>query len=192
LEKEQHSSTRILKIAGCLLMAAFAQTTLTNVQPWLGYIDWLLLVTIYISLMREPAQAMLTGTAAGLLQDASSALPIGVSGMAKVLAAYAAYWVSSKVYVEGLLVRLLTVAGASVIHTLTRLLFYRMLKLDLPPLAGVDSMTRAVALAAAANLLVSLPLFPALDRLFRYGARQRIRRAEAMRGMRKRRWKKTI
>ena len=174
-------------------MAAFAQTTLTRVWPALGNIDWLLLVTVYVGLLRDPGQALLTGTAAGLLQDASSMGPIGVGGMAKVLAAYLAYWVSSRVFVEGMLVKVLATAGASVINTLTSLAFLRMLKFDgLPPLANTNSALRAVGLNLLANLLICVPVYVALDRLFKLGFRQRARRAEAMRGMRRRRWKKMV
>jgi len=180
-----------MKIAGCLLVAAFAQTTLPKTWPRLGHLDWLLLVTVYIGLMRDPAQALLTGTAAGVLQDASSIGPIGVSGLAKVLAGYLAYWISSKVYVEGVLVRLMTLAGASVINTLTIYSFYRMLGFDLP-LYQANGLMLAIGVNLLANLAVSVPLFLALDRLFKTGVRQRSRRAEAMRGMRRRRWKKMI
>ena len=176
----------------CLLAAAFAQTTLPRINDWLIYINWLLLVTVYVSFMRDPVQALLTGTAAGLLQDATSASPLGVSGMGYVLAAYLAYWVSSRVYAEGWSVRFLTVAGGSVISRLTSLALYRILGLDLLPLAGVRSIVIAIVLGMAVNLLLSVPFFAALDRLFKPGLRQRARRAEAMRGMRRRRWKKMI
>jgi rod shape-determining protein MreD len=192
VEKETHSSARVLKIALCLLVAAFAQTTLTRVSRWLGYIDWLLLFTVYVGLLRDPVQALLTGTAAGLLGDAASITPIGVGGMAKVLAAYLAYWVSSKVYVEGAFVRLLTVAGSSMVNMLVLLAFHRLLKFDIPPVASVKSAMMAVAFGVAANLVLSAPFFAALDRVFMHGARQRARRAEAMRGMRRRRWKKMV
>jgi rod shape-determining protein MreD len=142
--------------------------------------------------MRDPTQALLTGAAAGLLQDAASASPIGISGMADVLVGYLAYWVSSRVYVEGLLVRTLTVAGASLVSTLTRLALYRILSLDLLPLPGARSAAMIILVGMAVNLIISLPFFTALDRLFKTGLRQRARRAEAMRGMRRRRWKKMV
>jgi rod shape-determining protein MreD len=162
------------------------------VHDWFGYIDWLLLVTIYVSLLRDPGQALFTGTAAGLLQDAASYSAIGISGMADVLAAYLAYWVSSRVYVEGLFIRILTVIGGSLVSTLTRLALCRILGFNFPPLAGARSAMMWIALSMAANLLISLPFFTTLDRLFKPGLRQRARRAEAMRGMRRRRWKKMV
>ena len=191
MEKETHSSARTLKIAACLLVAAFAQTFLPR-TAWLSYIDWLLLVTVYVSLMRDPVQSLLTGTAAGVLQDAASSAPLGISGMANVLAAYLTYWVASHVYIEGLMVRVVTVAGASLVSKLTRLGLYRLFRFDLPPLTNTRSAILWVVIGIGVNLLVSLLLFPALDRIFKTGVRQRARRAEAMRGMRRRRWKKMV
>jgi len=84
LEKESLGTKRWVKIACCLLAAVIAQTTLSQqLKPWLAWIDWLLLVTVYVSLMRDPTLALITATAAGLLYDASSGgLALGVNGLA--------------------------------------------------------------------------------------------------------------
>ncbi|HZO07258.1 MAG TPA: rod shape-determining protein MreD [Solirubrobacterales bacterium] len=169
-------------MAVCLLAAAFLQTTLSRYNPWLGYIDWLLLVAVYASSLRDPVLALLTATAAGALYDSlSGGVPIGVNGIAKVLATYLAYWVSSKIVAENLLVSILNVAGASVVNTLVSLAFYRMLKFTyLPPLSGGNATLAAVAMGVLANLTVSIPLYFLLDRVFK-GAGLRSRRSEAMR-----------
>ena len=187
MEKELHGPSRFWKIAGCLLVAAFAQTTLPKYNGWLGHIDWLLLVVVYVSLMRDPTLALLTATAAGIMHDAASGgSPLGINGIAKVLAAYFAYWVSSRIVAENLLVSFLTVAGASAINTLVTLGFYRMLKFDLPPLAGINSVMAAMAMGILANLAVSVVLYMLLDRIFKSSGRLRSRRSEAMRAPRRR------
>ncbi len=187
MEKEAHGSGRVLRITGCLLVAAFAQTTLKNLSAWLGYIDWLLLVTVYIGLLRLPRQALLTGAVAGFLQDNFSGAPLGVSGIAKVLVAYLANWVSAKVFAERLPVRIATVAGATILDLLTHFSFYRMLNYSISPLVGTYSPARAILFGMIINLIVAIPFFALLDWVFQIGARQRLRRAEAMRGMRRRR-----
>ena len=80
----------------------------------------------------------------------------------------------------------LTLAGASAINTLVTLGFYRMLKFDLPPLAGINSMMAATAMGVLANLAVSVVLYMLLDRIFKSSGRQRSRRSEAMRAPRRR------
>ena len=90
MENESTGQARIYKIGACLLIAAFAQTSLKRVlSPALGYIDWLLLVTVYVSMLREPVLALVTATIAGILHDmlAGIAVPMGVSGIGYVVAA---------------------------------------------------------------------------------------------------------
>jgi rod shape-determining protein MreD len=182
LEKETHSSARVTRIVICLLVAAFAQTSLKHIHLWLGYIDWLLLVTVYVGLGRDPVVALLTGTAAGMAFDFSTGVPaFGVSGFAYVLAAYIAYWVSANFFVEGVLVRSATVAGASVVSAVTRLFFYKVvLSYSLPASAALE-----LIWGPTLNLIISVVLFAALDQVF--GGRGKTRRAEAMRGMKRRR-----
>jgi len=79
------------------------------------------------------------------------------------------------------------VAVASLVDILTLLAFYRMLKFELPAqLTGTRNILAAILLGLAVNLIVSLPLFPLLDRIFRLGFSRRARRSEAMRM--RRRW----
>jgi hypothetical protein len=67
-----------------------------------------------------------------------------------------------------------------------------MLRFELPPLGGTNSVIKELVLGLIANLILAVPTFIALDRVFHLGTRQRSRRAEAMRGMRRRRWKKMV
>src|SRR5262249_22817722 len=144
--KESRATTA--KIAACLLVAIFAQTTLVRLLPdtlgrWIGHIDWLLLVIVYVCLQRNPVRALLTAMFAGVMLDAFSrvqapgvAQAVGVSGFAYVLAAYVADRIVSVIVADNMLVRFATVASASVVNTLTRYTFYKLLKFKLPVLAG--------------------------------------------------------
>ena len=188
MENESTGQARIIKIGACLLVAAFLQTSLKQaISPKLGYIDWLLLVTVYISMMREPVQALLTGAAAGLLHDmmAGQAVPMGVSGIGYVVAAYVGFWVSSSFLVEGLLIRTATVAGASVVAAILRLSLYTFtVDVKMPVEAALE-----LILGPTVNLVLSFVLYPALDQFFDFGRRAKARRAEALRNSpRRRKW----
>lgn len=176
----------MVKIGACLLVAAFAQTTLKqSISAKLGYIDWLLLVTVYVSLMREPVVALLTGTVAGILYDLSAGrdVPIGVSGISYIVAAYIGYWVSASFLVSGLLIRVATVAGASVVAAILRLSLYTFtVDVKMPSEAALE-----LILGPTVNLIISIPVFLAMDQLFDFGRRAKMRRAEAMRNSPKRR-----
>lgn len=185
--KESRRNT--LKIAVCLVAAALIQTALPQLVPvalgqWLGHVDWLLLVVVYVCLQRNPAQALITAGAAGLLQDflsLSSEVALGVSGLAYVLAAYVADRIVSVIVADNLLVRVATVAAGSVVSLLVRITFYRLLKFKLPALADGQDIAAAIVFGLFANLIVSILLYLLLDRFFSRNAALRSRRIEARR-----------
>ena len=191
MEKESRAATA--KIAACLLVAIFAQTTLVRLLPeslgrWIGHIDWLLLVIVYVCLQRNPMRALMTAVAAGIVHDAFSrvqapgvAQVIGVSGFAYVLAAYVADRIVSVIVADSMLVRFATVASASAVNTLARYMFYKMLKFQLPVLVGGQGIAAAVVFGLVTNLIASALLYVLLDRLFNKGSAARVRRGEARR-----------
>ena len=189
MENESTGQARIFKVGACLLLAAFAQTSLKQViSTKLEYIDWLLLVIVYVSMLREPVLALVTAAVAGILHDmlAGAAVPMGVSGIGYIVAAYIGFWVSTSFLVEGLLIRVATVAGASVVAAILRLSLYTFSVVDvkMPVQAALE-----LILGPTVNLLLSLALYPALDQFFDFGRRAKARRAEAMRNApRRRKW----
>jgi rod shape-determining protein MreD len=185
LEKVSRGST--LKITICLLVAAFLQTTLAQqvsapVGQWLGHVNWLLLVVVYIALQRDPSKSLITAAAAGILFEAlSMGRVIGVNGLALVIAAYMADRIASVIMVDNLIFRFLAVTAGSVIYTLIRVAFYSLLKLELPVLANGREIAATVVFDLFANLFASVLLYIALDRVFNKGLDQRRRRMEARR-----------
>jgi rod shape-determining protein MreD len=133
-------------------------------------------------LLRNPVKALFTGAAAGLVQDSFSGGPaVGVSGLAYVFAAYITHRIAAFIVVDNLPVRFLAVAAASIVNTLVRLFFYRLLKIELPVLAGGQTITAEVVFGLFANLIASILLYILLDRLFMKNASLRMRRNEARR-----------
>jgi rod shape-determining protein MreD len=192
LEKASRGTS--VKIAICLLVAVFAQTTLAGLAPeaigqWLAYVDWLLIVVVYVCLGRDPVQALVTAVAAGLLHDAFSRAPangvmtaIGVSGFAYVLAAYAADRIVSVIVADNLLVRFATVASASLVNTLTKVAFYKLLKFKLPVLIGGKGIAAAIVFGLVTNLIAAALIYFLLDRVFNKDSALKLRRNEARRG----------
>ncbi len=186
METEKTSKVRVWVIAICLIVAAFAQVTLKIFSPWLGYVDWLLLITVYVSLLRNPVVAMVTATCAGILNDLGSNVPVtGVSGISYVVAAYIGFWSSNSFLVDGLLIRAAIVAGAGVVASILQLSIYTFtVDVAMPREAALQ-----LILSPTLNLIVSLVLFAALDQIFDFGKRAKMRRAEALRKMtRRRKW----
>lgn len=177
-----------------MLVAVFAQTTLVGLAPdaigqWLAYVDWLLIVIVYVCLGRDPVQALITAVAAGLIYDTFSRghangvmSAIGVSGFAYVLAAYIADRIVSVIVADNLLVRFATVASASLVSTLTKIAFYKLLKFKLPVLIGGKGIAAAIVFGLVTNLIAAALIYFVLDRVFNKNSALKVRRSEARRG----------
>jgi rod shape-determining protein MreD len=186
LDKDSQSSARVIRIVICLLIAAFLQTQLKNYNQWLGYVDWLLLITIYVALLRDPVHALITATAAGALQDSLSGIPLrGISGVVQLLAAWFASLVIARFFVEKLPIRIAIAAGAIIVSLLTRLALYFALRIEPPAIMEMNRGFLELFLSLFANLFVAILLYSLLDRFFKTDWRQRLRRAEALRGLRR-------
>jgi rod shape-determining protein MreD len=164
------------------VQTTLAQQVPASAREWLGHINWLLLVVIYLGLQRDPVRALLTGALAGVVQDTFSyGRGVGVSGLAFVFAAYAADRIASVIVVDNLIFRFSAVTAGSIVSTAVRLFFYGLLKLELPALASGKSIAATIVFDLIANLIASVPLYLALDRVFKRDAGQRVRRMEARR-----------
>ena len=77
-----------IKIAVVLSVAIVLQLLLREVWRPLAYIDFPLVVVVYIALQRDAWKALLVGTLAGLIIDAGSGGLVGAGGFSKTLTAY--------------------------------------------------------------------------------------------------------
>jgi rod shape-determining protein MreD len=184
LEKKNRSKT--LVITSFLLVAGFAQTTLVRLVPewaseWLGHVDWLMLVTVYIRASADPIRALLTGVAAGVIHDLLSGANLtGVAGMSYILAAYVAHSVSTLFIVDSLIFRFVAVILSTITSTTVRLVF-ALMKITFPVLAGSDRVAAYYVLSIFVHLIASTLLFIPFDRLFQKRDALRQRRMEARR-----------
>ncbi len=102
-----------LKIAVVLLVSILLQLLLREVWGPLSYIDFPLVVVVYIALQRDAWQALLVGTLAGLIVDAASGGLVGAGGFSKTLTAYVIYFAATRVNLENPLLRIPVLAAAS-------------------------------------------------------------------------------
>ena len=157
----------------------------------LRYIDWLLLVVVYLALQqRKHTVALLTATVAGLLKDASSGSGVmAVSGIAYLFAAFVADRIASVIVLDNLAIRFGTVAAASLINTVLQLIAYQILHFPLAPLIGQESLLAVIVLSLLANLFASVLVFYLMDRVFKAATGLGLRRTQAMRSLRRRRFR---
>src|SRR5260370_4292189 len=87
-----------LKIAAVLAIAIVLQLSLRALWPPLSYIDFPLVVVVYIALQRDAWQALLVGTLAGIIVDAASGGLCGPGGLSKTLTSYVIYFAATRVH----------------------------------------------------------------------------------------------
>src|SRR5678815_4306221 len=116
-----------LKIAAVLLISIVLQLSLREVWKPLAYIDFPLIVVVYIALQREAWQALLVGTVAGLIVDAVSGGLIGAGGFSKTLTAFIIYFAATRVNLENPLLRIPVLAAASLLDSAIYVFWHRVL-----------------------------------------------------------------
>ena len=166
-----------MKAAGIILAVAAAlalQTTLARfVVRGTVALDLVLVVVVYVALTSGPATGLLTGTFAGLVQDALSGGVIGIYGLAKTLVGFLAGIIGTQFIVAQPLPRLVVFFCATVLHAVVFMGLYVVLDLR-----HFGTPYAVVAGQAAANAVVGVVAFQLVELL--PGAVER-RRAAKMR-----------
>ena len=116
-----------IKIAVVLSVAIVLQLLLREVWRPLAYIDFPLVVVVYIALQRDAWKALLVGTLAGLIIDAGSGGLVGAGGFSKTLTAYIIYFAATRVNLENPLLRIPVLAAGSVLDSAIYVFWHRAL-----------------------------------------------------------------
>ena len=121
-------------------------------------VDLVLVVVVYVALTSGPVTGLLSGTAAGLVQDALSSGVVGIGGLAKTIVGFLAGIVGSQFIVTQPLPRFVVFFGATLLERIVFIGLY--LLLDLRPFG--TSYT-AVAGQAVGNALVGIVAFQLVE-----------------------------
>jgi rod shape-determining protein MreD len=156
-----------LKIAAVLALAIILQLSLRAVWPPLSYIDFPLVVVVYIALQRDAWQALIVGTIAGLVVDAVSGGLIGAGGFSKTLTAYIIYLAATRINLENPLLRIPVLAAAAVVDGSIYVFWHR--SLGYPTLAPF---VQTLSYKLIGTTIVGTVVFYMLDSLFSARAMQ--------------------
>ena len=161
---------RQVTIAILLIVAIALQSALRAIWQPLTFIDLTLILVVYFALQREPLQALIVAAIAGLAMDLISGPPalLGAGGFAKVLTAYAVYFVASRVMLDTTLLRIPVLFGASIVDNLVYVGMHRLLG-QTPPVPFIQSLSSKVLATTIAGTL----LLYFYDSYFSGKARQR-------------------
>jgi rod shape-determining protein MreD len=169
-----------VRTAGVILAVVAALALQTTLARFLvrgaAAIDLVLVVVVYVALTFGPATGLLTGTFAGIVQDALSHGIIGIGGLAKTIVGFLAGVVGTQFIVANSLPRFVVFFGATVLHAVVFMGLYVLLDVR-----HFGTPYAAVAGQAAANAVVGVVAFQLVELLpgaveRRRAARSRLRR----------------
>ncbi len=169
-----------MKTAGIILAVAIAlalQTTLARfVIRGVVAVDLVLVVVVYVALTSGPVSGLLTGTFAGLVQDALSSGVIGIGGLAKTVVGFAAGVIGTQFIVSQPLPRFVVFFGATVLHAVIFIGLYVLLDLR-----HFGTPYAAVAGQATGNAVVGVVAFQLAELLPGAMERRRIQKTRVRR-----------
>jgi rod shape-determining protein MreD len=170
-----------VKIAWIVVASAVAlalQTTLARfVIRGTVAVDLVLVVVVYAALSAGPVAGLLTGTFAGLVQDALSSGIIGIGGLSKTVVGFLAGVVGTQFIVSQSLPRFVVFFGATLLHAVIFIGLY--LILDPRPFGTAYAGVLGQALANAA---VGVLAFHLTDLMPGAVERRRMARGRVRRG----------
>ena len=154
-----------MKAAGVILAIVLAlalQTTMARfVIRGTVAVDFVLVVVVYVALTSGPVTGLLSGTLAGLVQDALSSGVIGIGGLAKTVVGFVTGIVGTQFIVAQPLPRFVVFFSATLLHALIFIGLYVLLDLRQfsTPFAAVtgQALGNAVAGVLAFQLVELLP-----------------------------------
>ena len=164
-----------MKAAGVVLATALAlalQTTLAGTDA----VDFVLVVVVYVALTSGPVTGLLTGTFAGLVQDALASGVIGIGGLAKTIVGFLAGIIGTQFIVAQPVPRFVVFFGATILHAAVFYGLYLVLNQR-----QFGSAYAAIAGQALSNALVGVVAFQLVELLpgvveRRRAAKHRLRR----------------
>ena len=155
-----------------IALALALQTTLARfVVGGTAALDLVLVVVVYVSLTMGPVAGMLSGSVAGIIQDALSSGVIGIGGLAKSIVGFVAGVIGQQFIVTAALPRFVTFLAATVSHAAVFMGLYVLLGLRTFP-----SPWAAILSQAAGNAVTGVLAFTIIEGFPGMVERRRMRR----------------
>lgn len=153
-----------MKAAGVLIAIALALALQTTLARFLvggsAAVDLVLVAVVYVALITGPVGGMLSGSAAGLIQDALSSGVVGIGGLAKAIVGFLVGAIGQQFIVTAALPRLVMFVGATMLHAVVFMGLYVMLDLRAFP-----EPWKSVTTQALGNALVGIVAFAVIESL---------------------------
>jgi rod shape-determining protein MreD len=159
----------ILTTSVALIIAILLQWTIRQFAPPLAFIDFPLIVIVYVALQRDAFRALLYATIGGIAVDAISSGLLGAGGFSKTLTAFVVVEIARRVLlVDNPLLRIPVLAGATLLEDTVYFGMNRMLG-QAPNTAFVETLAYSVIGTTITGTIIML----ILENFFSERARQR-------------------
>jgi rod shape-determining protein MreD len=163
---------RAAGVVAAIALALALQTTLARFMVGgTAAVDLVLVAVVYIGLTMGPVSGMLSGTVAGLIQDALSSGVIGIGGLAKSIVGFLVGIVGQQFIMTAALPRFVMFVVATLLHAGIFIGLYMALGLRTFPSAW-----QAVAGQALGNAVVGIVTFAIVESLPGMVERRRVGR----------------
>jgi rod shape-determining protein MreD len=165
-----------VKAAGVLIAIALALALQTSLARFLvggtAAIDLVLVVVVYVALTSGPVTGMLSGSAAGIVQDALSSGTVGIGGLANAIVGFGVGVIGQQFIVTAAFPRFVMFIVATLVHSALFMGMYVLLGLKEFP-----SPWAAVLSQAIGNAVVGIVAFAIVESLPGVMERRRFKRS---------------
>jgi rod shape-determining protein MreD len=163
---------KALGVFAAIALALALQTTLARfLVGGAAAVDLVLVAVVAVALTIGPVGGLLTGSAAGLIQDSLSSGVVGIGGLAKTIVGFLAGAFGQQFIVTAALPRLVIFVAATVVHGVVFMGLYYVLDLRVFP-----SPWKPLAAQGLGNALVGIVAFGIIESLPGVVERRRSRR----------------
>lgn len=162
---------QVVKIIIAIILFLALQSLLPNVIPqfassFLPRVDLTLILTVYLSLKRNPLQGTIVGATTGYSYDLISGINLlGASSFTKTVIGFTVSTINVRFAIDNKLTRLFILVGASIVNILLFLGLHYIFN-SMPEGLTAPEIVKLTAWQAACNLIIGFFLFPVLDRIF--------------------------
>lgn len=153
-----------MKTVAVMLAVAIAVALQTTLARFLARgtlaVDFVLIAVVYVALTSGPVTGLLSGTFAGLVQDALSSGVIGIGGLAKTVVGFLAGVIGTQFIVTHSLPRFIVFFLATIVHAIIFMGLYILLDLR-----HFGTPYAAVIRQALANAIIGIVAFQVVELL---------------------------
>jgi rod shape-determining protein MreD len=153
-----------VKTVAVMLAVAIAVALQTTLARFLARgtlaVDFVLIAVVYVALTSGPVTGLLSGTFAGLVQDALSSGVIGIGGLAKTVVGFLAGVIGTQFIVTHSLPRFIVFFLATIVHAIIFMGLYILLDLR-----HFGTPYAAVIRQALANAIIGIVAFQVVELL---------------------------